>query len=179
MFFSVDNVLQKIADPYFVGATIDSGYSVGSKVIRKVDPYEKVGVMCKKDGKPSIVEYYELTEEMAVQKDESGERAYNFGVILNYLFNVNELEKTLNNKMPIHIVEKKIPFIDDDGKVIKPENPNGYKFETLVLDMIEMMKNCLVYEVDRSKEFAPIKNKEGVDSLVTAREMLKKNGVDL
>ena len=177
--FSVDNVLQKIADPYFVGATIDSGYSVGSKVIRKVDPYEKVGVMCKKDGKPSIVEYYELTEEMAVQKDESGERAYNFGVILNYLFNVNKLEKTLNNKMPIHIVEKKIPYIDDDGKVIKPENPNGYKFETLVLDMIEMMENCLVYEVDRSKEFAPIKNKEGVDSLVTAREMLKKNGVEL
>ena len=84
--FAVDNVLQKIADPVFVGATIEGNYEIGSKVIRKVDPYEKVGVMCNKNGKPSIVEYIDLTEEMALQTDENGERVYNFGVILNYLF---------------------------------------------------------------------------------------------
>jgi len=177
--FSVDNVLQKIADPYFVGATIDSGYPVGAKVIRKIDPFERVGVMCKENGKPSIVEYYELTEEMAYEQDASGERAYNFGVILNYLFRVEELEDILKNKMPVHLVEKKIPYLDDDLNYIKPEEPNGYKFETLVLDMINMMDNCLVYEVERSKEFAPIKNKDGDDSLVSAREFLIKNGVEL
>lgn len=177
--FSVDNVLQRIADPYFVGATVESGYQVGAKVIRKVDPFERVGVMCRENGKPSIVEYYELTEEMAYQQDESGERAYNFGVILNYLFRVEDLEDIMTNKLSVHLVEKKIPYMDENQNFIKPEEPNGYKFETLVLDMINMMDNCLVYEVDRNKEFAPIKNKEGADSLVSAREYLIENGIEI
>lgn len=177
--FSVDNVLQKIADPMFVGATVLSGYPVSAKVIRKTDPFERVGVMCKENGKPSIVEYYELTEEMALEKDDSEEYVYNFGVILNYMFRVKELEEILSANMPMHIVEKKIPYMDDNQNYIKPEEPNGYKFETLVLDMINMMDNCLVYEVEREKEFAPIKNKDGVDSLVTAREFLIKNGVEI
>lgn len=177
--FSVDNVLQKIADPYFIGATIKSGFPVGSKVIKKAHPNEKVGVMCKEDGKPSIVEYYELTEELITEKDSNGELAFNYGVILNYLFRIKDLENTANNRLPLHIVEKKIPYMDKNGQYIYPEQPNGYKFETLVLDMIHMVDDCLVYEVERSKEFAPIKNKEGVDSLVTAREMLISNGVSI
>ena len=55
--FAVDNVLQKIADPCFIGAVIDSGSSSGSKVVAKAAPDERVGVMCLEDGKPSIVEY--------------------------------------------------------------------------------------------------------------------------
>ena len=37
----------------------------------------------------------------------------------------------------------------------------------------------LAYEVVREKEFAPIKNKTGVDSVESARELLKKNGIEL
>ena len=162
-----------------IAAVIKKGCSVGAKVAKKVSPDEKVGVMCLEDGKPSIVEYYELTEELMNAKDEKGEPAYNYGVILNYLFNVNELEELLKKSMPLHIVEKKIPYIDEDGQLIKPESPNGYKFETLVLDMIHLMKSCLPFEVIREKEFAPIKNKTGIDSVDTARELLKKNGVEL
>lgn len=44
---------------------------------------------------------------------------------------------------------------------IKPESPNGYKFETLILDMIHMLDTCLPFEVERNKEFAPTKNKTG------------------
>ena len=81
--------------------------------------------------------------------------------------------------MPLHIVEKKIPYINEDGELIKPEEPNGYKFETLVLDMIHLLDSCLPFEVIRSREFAPIKNKTGVDSVESARELLKQNGVEL
>ena len=177
--FAVDNVLQRIADPVFVGAVINKGCSVGSKVVKKVSPDEKVGVMCLEDGKPSIVEYYELTDELRNAKDDKGEPAYNYGVILNYLFKVEELEGILKKSMPLHIVEKKIPYIDKEGRLINPEGPNGYKFESLVLDMIHLMKSCLPFEVIREKEFAPIKNKTGIDSVDTARELLKKNGVEL
>lgn len=177
--FSVDNVLQKIADPVFIGAVIDSGVEVGSKVVRKACPEERVGVMCLEDGRPSIVEYYELTEEMRNQRDEKGELAYNYGVILNYLFSVPALEDIMSHKLVHHLVEKKITCLDGEGNEVKPEKPNGYKFEQLVLDMIHDLKSCLPFEVIRNKEFAPIKNATGVDSVETARELLRLNGVSL
>lgn len=177
--FSVDNVLQKIADPVFVGATLDAGCVCGSKVVAKADPNEKVGVLCLEDGRPSIVEYYEMTEEMIRLRGEDGRLLYNYGVILNYLFEVDTLTKIMKENMPIHIVEKKIPYINEKAELIKPEEPNGYKFETLVLDMIHMMDNCLSFEVERRKEFAPIKNRTGVDSLESARELMKENGIEL
>ena len=177
--FAVDNVLQRIADPVFVGATIDSGCVSGAKVVRKADPEEKIGVLCLEDGKPSIVEYYEMTEEIINSREANGELSYNFGVILNYLFRVDQLEEISSQKMAVHVVEKKIPFIDEKGVLVKPESPNGYKFELLVLDMIHMFDNCLSYEVVRDYEFAPIKNKTGVDSVESARALLQKNGVAL
>ena len=177
--FSVDNVLQKIADPIFVGAVLKHQCVSGSKVVAKADPYEKVGVLCLEDGKPSIVEYYEMTEEMIHLRDKQGKLLYNYGVILNYLFSVEALEKIVNENLPTHIVEKKIPYMDETGNVVKPEKPNGYKFETLVLDMIHRMDNCLSFEVEREKEFAPIKNATGVDSLESARVLMKKNGIDI
>ncbi|MCR5031983.1 MAG: UDPGP type 1 family protein [Lachnospiraceae bacterium] len=177
--FAVDNVLQRIADPVFVGATALGNVGVGAKVVRKNAPDEKVGVMCLEDGKPSIVEYYELTDEMRDATGEDGERLYNFGVILNYLFSVDGLYRIMSEKMPLHRVEKKIPYIDAAGNKVSPESPNGYKYETLILDMIHEMGTCLPYEVVREKEFAPIKNKTGVDSVESARELCKRNGIEL
>lgn len=177
--FAVDNCLQRIADPLFVGATIASGMESGAKVVRKAAPDEKVGVLCTEDGKPSIAEYYEMTEEMATLRKENGDLAYGFGVILNYLFSVDKLEKIVNDSMMTHIVEKKIPYMDTDGRLIKPETPNGYKFELLVLDMVHMMEDCLPYEVVREREFAPIKNLHGIDSLDSARELMTGCGVEL
>lgn len=177
--FAVDNVLQRIADPCFVGAVIQRDRAVGAKVVRKNAPDEKVGVMCLEDGRPSIVEYYELTEELMNARDEKGEPAYNFGVILNYLFRVPDLIAILDKKLPLHVVEKKIPYLNEAGESVKPEEPNGFKFENLVLDMIHQMDSCLPYEVVREKEFAPIKNRVGVDSVESARELLRDNGVAL
>ena len=177
--FAVDNVLQRIADPCFVGATVAAKVSCGAKVVRKNAPDEKVGVMCLEDGKPSIVEYYELSQEMMDAKDANGDPAYNYGVILNYMFNEKALYEIAQKELPLHVVEKKIPYIDENANLIKPETPNGCKFEQLVLDMIHMLDTCLPYEVVREHEFAPIKNKTGVDSVESARELCKKNGIEL
>ena len=147
--FAVDNVLQRICDPGFIGATIEAGVESGSKVVRKAAP------------------------------DEKGEPAYNFGVILNYLFKVSALDRIARESMPLHVVEKKIPYIDEKGELVKPSEPNGYKFEQLVLDVIHMLDSCLPYEVEREKEFAPIKNPTGVDSVESARELCRKNGIEL
>ena len=177
--FAVDNVCQRMVDPLFVGAMLDGGYVSASKVVSKAAPEEKVGVLCLEDGMPSIVEYYELTEEMRYETLPDGSLAYKDGVILNYLFSIKALEENMNNNLVTHVVKKKIECLDENGNAKKPETENGYKFETLVLDMIHDMDNCLAYEVVREKEFAPIKNKTGVDSVDTAKELLKKNGVEL
>lgn len=177
--FAVDNVLQRIADPCFVGAVIEGGCAVGSKVVRKCAPDEKVGVMCLEDGKPSIVEYYELTEDMMNAKDANGDPAYNFGVILNYLFRITDLEVIRESKLPLHVVEKKIASLDETGNLVKPTEPNGYKFEQLVLDMIHELDSCLPFEVERDREFAPVKNATGVDSVESARALCLKNGIEL
>lgn len=177
--FAVDNVLQRIADPIFVGATIASGLNSGSKVVRKCSPTERVGVLCLEDELPSVIEYYELTDEMANQIDEDGNLAYSFGVILNYLFSLPKLREIASKRIPVHVVKKKIPHLDEKGNFVKPEQENGYKFETLILDMIKLMGSCLPFEVEREKEFAPIKNKTGVDSVESARGLLKKNGINL
>lgn len=177
--FAVDNVLQQIADPVFIGATIASGCASGGKVVSKAAPDERVGVLCLEDDKPSIVEYYEMTEEMRTLRNADGSLAYRFGVILNYLFRVDALMDTLGSDFPLHIAHKKIPYLNQDGTYVKPDEPNGYKFETLVLDMVHMQDSCLAFEVERAKEFAPVKNATGVDSVETAQALLEQNGVVL
>lgn len=177
--YAVDNVLQRILDPVFIGATIESGVNCGAKAVRKTDPYEKVGALCLQDGKPAIIEYYELTDEMANERDEDGELSYSFGVIMNYLFRVEKLKEIAGEKMPVHVVKKKIEYLDENGETKKPQTENGYKFETLAVDLIKLMDSVLPFEVEREKEFAPIKNKTGVDSVESARILLQKNGVKL
>lgn len=165
--FAVDNVLQRIADPCFIGAVINSGKVSGAKVVAKAAPEEKVGVLCLEDGRPSIVEYYEMTDEMLHSREADGTLSYNYGVTLNYLFRVDKLNNTLSVKLPLHRAFKKIKHMNEKGEIITPDEPNAYKFETLVLDMVKLQDDCLAYEVDRNKEFAPVKNKTGVDSVDT------------
>jgi UDP-N-acetylglucosamine/UDP-N-acetylgalactosamine diphosphorylase len=177
--FNVDNPLQRIADPCFIGATIASNCVVGAKAVRKNARDEKVGAVCLEDGRPSIVEYYDMTDELMDAKDENGNPAYGFGVIMNYLFKVESLDEILDRKLELHLVEKKIPYLDDEGRRVNPAEPNGYKYEMLALDMIHQLDSCLPYEVVREYEFAPIKNLAGVDSVESARELCQKNGIEL
>ena len=177
--FAVDNVLQQICDPVFIGATVLSGKGCGAKVVSKNHPKERVGALCLKGGMPDVVEYYELSDEEAYETDENGKIKYRFGVILNYLFGARRMREIMNDKMPVHIAKKKIPFLNEKGEFIKPETENGYKFEYLATDTVRGMETCLAFEVVREKEFAPIKNLTGVDSVESARELMKQNGFTL
>ncbi len=178
--FSVDNVLQDIGDPIFLGATLVQGHPAGAKVIAKVNPDEKVGAICLRNGRPSVVEYSELTDELRNAKDENGNYKYNFGVTLNYLFNIQVTEESAKGKMPIHRANKKIDCIDEQGNPVNPVEPNGYKLETFIFDILAFYEGVTVFEIVREDEFAPIKNATGVDSLESARELLvRKTGIEL
>ncbi len=176
--YGVDNVLQKICDPVFVGATLSAGVNCSGKVVAKACPEEKVGVLCKEDGAPTVIEYTELKDEQRYARDEEGNLLFGAGVILNYIFSVKKLDEIGGEKLPYHIARKKVSYIKE-GKKVVPDEPNAYKFELLAVDLVKLMGNCLGFEVVREREFAPVKNATGVDSVDTARELLKANGVKL
>lgn len=61
----VDNVLNRLLDPVHVGFTAMKELDASLKCCVKRNPEEKVGVVCKRNGKYDIVEYSELSAEMA------------------------------------------------------------------------------------------------------------------
>lgn len=167
----VDNILVKPIDPVFLGLCIESNVLIAGKSLVKAYPEEKVGVFCKRDGKPSVVEYSEITEEMANLRDEKGELLYGESHILCNMFNIKAIEKLENFKMPYHVAHKKIVYMNEKGDMINPDKPNAYKFEGFIFDAFSEFDNMLIYRVKREEEFAPVKNKEGADSPETAKKL--------
>ena len=169
----IDNILLKMVDPVFMGLAISRGVKIAGKSIVKANPEEKVGVFCKRNGKPSVIEYTEITEEMAYESDTQGELLYGESHILCNMFNIQALKQIENEKLPYHTAFKKSSFIDVTGKEITPLMPNEYKFETFIFDAFNKFDDMLIFRVLREEEFAPIKNKEGVDSPETARRLYR------
>ena len=167
----VDNVLVKPVDPILMGLAIDKRVLAAGKSIVKASPEEKVGVFCKRNGKPSVVEYTEISNEMAHETDENGELKYGESHILCNLFNIKALEKISKEDLPYHVAFKKAKYIDENGELVVPEKPNAYKFEAFLFDAFESIDDMIIMRVKREEEFAPVKNKEGVDSPETAREL--------
>ena len=170
----VDNCLAKIVDPVFLGIAIDKGVIGASKSVVKANPKEKAGVFCKKNGRPSIIEYTEISDEMAEATDENGELLYGEANILCHVFKIEAIEKMAEEPLPYHSAFKKATYIDQNGNKVVPNSPNAYKFEAFLFDAFGELDDMAVVRVKREEEFAPVKNAEGVDSPETARELYKK-----
>ena len=169
----VDNVLVNMVDPVFLGLAIEEKVLAAGKSVVKAEPNEKVGVFCKRNGKPSVVEYSEISPEMAEAKDENGSLVYGESHILCNLFSVKAIEEISQNDLPYHSAFKKANYLDKDGNLVIGDKPNSYKFEAFLFDAFESLDNMAIMRVKREEEFAPVKNAEGVDSPATARELYK------
>ena len=172
----VYNCLVKMVDPVLMGLAIDKKVTVACKSVVKANPQEKVGVFCKRNGKPNVIEYSEITDEMAQATDKSGELLYGESHILCNLFNVEAIERMGANPLPYHVAYKKAKYIDKDGNVVVPTSPNAYKFEAFLFDAFGEVDDMAILRVKREEEFAPVKNSDdvGVDCPKTARELYKK-----
>lgn len=169
----VDNPLVQMTDEIMLGCAVDKKVLALGKSIVKANPGEKVGVFCKRNNKPSVVEYTEITKEMAEETDSNGELVFGESHINCNLFNIKGIEKIGADKLPYHIAFKKATYMDENGNIIKPEEPNCYKFETFIFDAFEKLDNMEILRGKREEEFAPVKNKEGVDSPETAVKLYK------
>lgn len=167
----VDNVLVKPVDAVLIGLAEDKNVLAAGKSLVKANPQEKVGVFCKRNGKPSVIEYSEITPEMAAETNENGELKYGESHILCNLFNIKAIEKISQMNLPYHIAFKKAKYIDNNGNLVVPDKPNAYKFESFLFDAFESLDDLAIMRVKREEEFAPVKNAEGVDSPETARKL--------
>ena len=167
----VDNCLVKMVDPVLMGIAIDKNVSVAGKSVVKANPHEKVGAFCRKNGRPYVVEYSEITDEMAEARDENGELLYGESHILCNLFSISAIERMGSEPLPYHIAFKKATYIDKDGNKVVPDSPNAFKFEAFLFDAFGEVDDIAVLRVKREEEFAPVKNATGVDSPETARKL--------
>ena len=169
----VDNCLVKMVDPVLMGIAIDKGVTVACKSIVKANPHEKVGVFCKRNGKPSVIEYSEISDKMAEATDENGELLYGESHILCNLFSVDAIQRMGTNPLPYHTAFKKTKFIDKEGNLVVPDSPNAFKFEAFLFDAFGEVDDMAILRVKREEEFAPVKNADdaGVDCPSTARKL--------
>lgn len=170
----VDNVLLKMVDVTLLGMAIQKGVQIASKSVVKANPHEKVGVFCKMNGHPKVIEYAELPEKMAEEMDDNHELKYGESHIMCNLYTIEAIEKVSKEHLMYHSAFKKNSYIDENGKEIIPEEPNSYKFESFIFDAFEFFDDIAILRGKREDDFAPVKNKEGVDSPKTAKELYEK-----
>jgi UDP-N-acetylglucosamine/UDP-N-acetylgalactosamine diphosphorylase len=169
-YVQIDNPLARVVDPVFIGlhATApDSSGEMSTKVVAKTEPGEKVGVVCTIDGKPGVIEYSDLPEATAAQRNPDGTLTLRAGNIALHMLSRSFVERVTSGdlSLPYHRAEKKVPCIDaETGEPVDPSEPNAVKLEMFVFDAIPLCRQSIVYEVERTDEFAPIKNAEGNDS---------------
>lgn len=192
-YFQVDNPLVRGVDPEFIGWHLLRGSQMSSKMVPKAYPGEKVGHFCVQNGRLVVVEYSDLPASMQNETDANGALRYLAGSIAIHILDREFIRQMAHStgsgeaELPFHRADKKIPTIDAEGRTLKPEKPNGVKFEMFVFDALPFAKNPVVIETLRENDFSPVKNAEGVDSPKTCREdqlrqygrWLKANGAEI
>lgn len=168
---SIDNVLLKMVDTLLMGIAIDQGSKIATRSIFKNNPRERIGSLCSKDGKIKVIEYSELPEEMIEAVDEEGELLYGESHVMCNLFSIEALDIVSTKKLPYHSAFKKYAYLDENQKMVNPEEPNAYKFEYFIFDSFEYFNQISILRGVREEDFAPVKNKENVDSPATAAKL--------
>ncbi len=169
--FQVDNPLVKPFDPLFIGLHVLTQSEMSTKVARKADDLERVGNVCLRDGRLTVIEYSEFPETHARARNAEGGRRFDAGNLAIHLLDVGFVQRITSRsfELPYRRAEKVVPFINDNGSLVSPITTNAVKLETFIFDVLPLATNPLVLEVDRAEEFSPAKNLTGVDSLESAK----------
>jgi UDP-N-acetylglucosamine/UDP-N-acetylgalactosamine diphosphorylase len=177
-YIQVDNPHGRVIDPLFLGLHMsaeDSSGEMSSKMLPKTGPHEKLGNFCKTEGgRSTIIEYSDLPDDLAEQRDENGELRFRAGSIAIHLLSVDFVARITSldssTRLPWHRALKKVKYFDHEReRIVEPDEPNAVKIEKFVFDALPLCQSSIILETDRIEEFAPIKNLTGVDSAESSR----------
>ena len=173
-YFQVDNPLVQPFDPAFIGLHVLTSSEMSTKVTAKAHDHERVGNVCHANGKTTVIEYSEFPEALCEKRNQHGNRLFDAGNLAIHLMDRSFVERLTESglKLPFRRADKKVPFLNEQGVIENPDNANAIKFGTFVFDALPLAANPLVYRARREDEFAPVKNAEGQDSLLTSRQAM-------
>jgi UDP-N-acetylglucosamine/UDP-N-acetylgalactosamine diphosphorylase len=161
-YFQVDNPLALPADELFLGLHAQAGAGMSSKVVEKRSAGEKVGVLGRIDGRMGCIEYSDLPSELLEARDERGRLLFGAGNIALHALAVDFVADLTEGelKLPWHLARKTMKVWEDGAE----REVAGVKFETFVFDALARSGASVTLEVERTREFSPVKNREGEDS---------------
>ena len=174
-YHQVDNPLARMADPLLLGLLATHGAEVATKVVRKARPDERLGTVGLCGGRSEVVEYTELAAEEAAGRDSGGGLRLWAGAIGLHAFSLDFLRRLApraDELLPYHASPKVIPCLDAEGRPVAPREPNGYKLERFVFDLLPEARALVMVEALREDEYAPVKNADGGESPASARRAL-------
>jgi UDP-N-acetylglucosamine/UDP-N-acetylgalactosamine diphosphorylase len=173
-YLQVDNALVKIGDPLFLGYHLRAKAEASSKAVAKLDPADKLGNFASVDGRCFIIEYSDLPEDLAREKDSSGRLRFWAGSPAIHIFSTDFLLRVSRGGtgLPYHRARKKVPYLDEHGDHVNPDKENAVKFEMFIFDVLPLADRWTVVETDRGSEFVPLKNPEGPESPAAVRQAL-------
>ncbi|HJO96210.1 MAG TPA: UDPGP type 1 family protein [Victivallales bacterium] len=174
-YFQVDNPLVSIINPLFIGLHSFTTSEMSAIMLAKTGPYEKLGNFCAAEGRTVIIEYSDMPDELVEKTDNEGNLCFISGSPAIHIISVDFVDKLtakLVIDLPWHRADKKVSYIDSSGKHVIPEDVNAVKLESFIFDSLPLASKTMILEAGREDEFAPTKNKKGVDSVDSCREML-------
>ncbi len=172
-YFQVDNPLVRIADPAFIGLHREAEAEVSFKVVERLTPEEKLGVVVSVEGRPQVIEYSDLPPELAGRSAREGALELWAGSIAVHILERSFIERLSGEyQLPFHRAVKKVPYVAADGQIKKPDEPNAVKLEQFIFDALPLAKKWSIVETDRAGEFEPLKNAVGPDSPATVHQKM-------
>ena len=174
-YFQVDNPLVAVVDQLFIGLHALEKSQMSAIMLPKTGPFEKLGNFCVSKNRTCIIEYSDLPESLAESRNPDGSLKFLAGSPAIHVISTSFIEKLTDNgkpALPWHRADKKVPFVDSNGALIKPETPNAVKLESFIFDALPLAEKTMILEADRNESFGPTKNATGVDSAESCREML-------
>jgi UDP-N-acetylglucosamine/UDP-N-acetylgalactosamine diphosphorylase len=166
--FQVDNPLVTVPDPVFLGFHRRAGSDISSKSVDKSHPAEKLGAIVTIDGRPGVIEYSDLPDDLRDARDRQGRLRFAQGSIAIHLLRIGFLARE-GFRLPLHLARKRVRALIPTPDGADTEDREAVKFEMFIFDAIPLADRTLFFEVDRADEFAPLKNREGPDSIETCR----------
>ncbi len=173
-YFQVDNPLVSIVDPLFIGLHALEKSQMSAIMLAKTGPFEKLGNFCLSDGKLQIIEYSDLPDSLAESRNPDGSLRFIAGSPAIHVISRDFVEQLTAGgylNLPWHRADKKVPFLNDQGELVTPLEPNAVKLESFIFDALPLAARTMILEADREEEFAPTKNKTGVDSVESCKAM--------
>jgi UDP-N-acetylglucosamine/UDP-N-acetylgalactosamine diphosphorylase len=159
----VDNPLAKVCQPDLLGYHILAKSQMTTQAVQKRFAEEKVGNVVSVNGCVQIIEYSDLPIEVAQQCNLDGSLRLWAGNIAIHVFDRSFLQQVVDSAdgLPFHRAHKRVPFLNAQGRLIEPTEPNATKFERFVFDLLPMAQRAIVVEDSAQEVFAPVKNANG------------------